>query len=72
MFLAEYARITGQERYREIAGEVAAEALRKLERNGMLVGRTNATWYDAIDGVGYLLLALLYLETGDRRALEAF
>jgi hypothetical protein len=38
----------------------------------MLVGRTKADWYDAIDGVGYLLLALLYLETGDRRALEAF
>jgi hypothetical protein len=72
VYLAEFARITGREPYRELAAEVAAEALRKLERDGMLVGRTNATWYDAIDGVGYLLLAVLYLRTGDRRALEAF
>ncbi len=72
VYLAEYARISGDTRYRAAAGEVAAEALGRLERNGMLVGRTNGNWYDAIDGVGYLLLALLYLETGDRRALDPF
>jgi hypothetical protein len=72
VYLAEYARISGSARYREAAQEVAGEALRRLQRNGMLVGRTNANWYDAIDGVGYLMLALLYLETGERRTLEAF
>ncbi|HEV2126411.1 MAG TPA: hypothetical protein VGW38_26940, partial [Chloroflexota bacterium] len=72
VYLAEYARIAARPRYRDVAHEVASEALSLLERNGMLVGRTTANWYDAIDGVGYLLLALLYLETGDQRALDAF
>jgi hypothetical protein len=72
VYLTEYARVTGEQRYRTAAEDLAQEAVRELAREDMLVGRTGANWYDAIDGVGYLLLSLLFLETGDRETLALF
>lgn len=72
VYLARYAETTGEADYRRAAESLAHQAAQQLDRGSLMVGRTNATWYDAIDGVGYLLLAFLYLETGEAQALALF
>jgi len=71
-YLALYAEMTGESHYRQTALCLAEEAIAQLERPPFLVGHTGAKWYDAIDGVGYLMLAILYLETGEIAALQMF
>jgi hypothetical protein len=65
VFLAEYARISGESVYHSAAEQLANEAVVTLFKQNMFVGHTGADWYDAVDGVGFLLLALLYMETGN-------
>ena len=72
VYLAECARILDHEPYRRAAEDLAAEALRDFDRGSLMVGRTGADWYDAIDGGGYFMLALLYLETADPDLLMMF
>ncbi len=40
--------------------------------NATYMEYTGARWYDAVDGVGFLLLALLYLDTGGRELEQYF
>jgi hypothetical protein len=62
-FLAGAARATGQARYRGKAESLAVEACRLLYAKGMFRGHAGEDRYDAVDGVGFLLLALIGLET---------
>ncbi len=65
-FLVGAAETFGNESYRQAAHRLAAAAMKILFTNGMFRGHAGEDRYDAVDGVGYLLLALLYLETGRR------
>ena len=60
------AAVTGQARYRKKAEGLAAEARQILYVDGMFRGHAGEDRYDAVDGVGYLLLALLWLDSGRR------
>lgn len=61
-FLLHLASETGQEEYRQFAREVAREAVSKLYYKGLFRGHPCKPYYEAIDGVGYLLYALLQLD----------
>jgi hypothetical protein len=50
--------------YAKLARRVANEALATLFDEGMFRSHPGEHRYDAVDGVGFLLLALLWLETG--------
>lgn len=63
-FLLKAAEVMKDPRYRSMAAALAADAERVLYFDGMFRGHAGEDRYDAVDGVGYLLLALLYLETG--------
>jgi hypothetical protein len=65
-FLVHASDALGQPHYRDQAERVAARARELLFTNGMFRGHAGEDRYDAVDGVGYLLLALLYLQTGRR------
>jgi hypothetical protein len=54
-------RLTGDAEYGRFAGEVAREALSKLYYRGLMRGHPCKPYYEAVDGVGYLLYALLQL-----------
>ena len=72
VFLAKYAHVMGDERHRNAAMRLANEAVALLWKKRLFVGNTRAEWYDAIDGVGYLMLAIIYLTTDDKRVAEFF
>jgi hypothetical protein len=72
VFLAEYAERRSSRTHRETAERLLATGIEQLSKGDMLVGHTGARWYDAIDGVGYLLLAALYLHSGDKDILRMF
>ena len=72
VYFAEYARLAGEPAYRDLAAALAGQAVQRLDAGSLLLGRTNADWYDAIDGVGFLALALLHLEAPDPGALDLF
>jgi rhamnogalacturonyl hydrolase YesR len=55
-------RITGETDYLEFARQVARESLSKLYYKGLLRGHPCKPYYESIDGVGYLLYALLQLD----------
>jgi hypothetical protein len=59
--------LTGDTSYRRFAREVAREALSRLYYRGLLRGHPRKPYYEAVDGVGYLLRALIQLD----RALTA-
>lgn len=65
-FLLDAAEVTGEARHRAKASALAAEACRILHCKGMFRGHAGEDRYDAVDGVGYLLLALYSLDTGKR------
>ena len=46
----------------------ADEAVMRLSENGWFQGSPGSHLYEAVDGVGYLFLALIELETGDSAA----
>jgi hypothetical protein len=60
-FLAMH-RLTGQARYEALAREVADDAVAKLVYNGLFRGHPAKPYYESMDGVGTLLMALLELE----------
>jgi hypothetical protein len=71
-FLTHAAEVTGEAGYRRKAEAMAEEAVARLYVGGMFRGHAGEDRYDAVDGVGYLLLALLYLETGRRADYRGF
>jgi uncharacterized protein YyaL (SSP411 family) len=54
--------VTGDEVYLERARKMADDAIEKLWHNGLFRGHPAKPYYESIDGVGYLLLALLQLD----------
>lgn len=54
------------------ASRLAADARRQLLQNGMYQGLAGLGLHEAVDGVGYLLLALLLLETREAGDLYGF
>ncbi|MDR6550789.1 hypothetical protein [Paenibacillus qinlingensis] len=71
VFLAEYARISGRPEYRIAAERLAEEAVKSLYQQEMFVGHTGAKWYDAVDGVGFLMAGLLYLHNGNKDVIRS-
>ena len=67
-FLARAARALGEERHLTLARELADEAVLQLPENGWFQDSPGSHVYEAVDGVGYLFLALIELETGDSAA----
>jgi hypothetical protein len=67
-FLARVARALGERRYVTLARQLADEAVVRLPENGWFQGSPDSHLYEAVDGVGYLFLALLELETGESAA----
>ncbi len=65
-------QLNGNHALFELASSIASHAVKSLDRDGMLVGHGEAIWYDAVDGVGYLLLSLIYLETKDEEIPSLF
>lgn len=61
-FLLHLAHITGEPAYRDLARQVAREAVSKLYYRGLFRGHPCKPYYESIDGVGYLLYALLQLD----------
>jgi hypothetical protein len=62
-FLLRASDVLNDRRLRIQAADVADVAVSSLFAGRMFRGHTGEDRYDAVDGVGYLLLALLYLET---------
>jgi len=67
-FLARVARALGERRYVTLARRLADEAVVRLPENGWFQGSPDSHLYEAVDGIGYLFLALLELETGESAA----
>ncbi|MFH1265698.1 MAG: hypothetical protein ABIK89_08210 [Planctomycetota bacterium] len=70
-FLLHLHRLTGEDEYRQFAREVAQEAVSKLYYQGLFRGHPAKPYYESVDGVGYLLYALVQLDqslegSGDR------
>ncbi len=63
-FLLHASIVLDDNRLRVQAVDLADVAVSSLFAGRMFRGHTGEDRYDAVDGVGYLLLALLYLETG--------
>lgn len=71
-FLAYATEVTGDKSYRRTVEGLADHARQTLYVNGMFRGHAGEDRYDAVDGVGYLLLALLYLETRRKPDYQGF
>ena len=54
--------ITGEAEYLDFARRVAREGLSKLYYEGLIRGHACKPYYEAVDGVGYLLVGLLELD----------
>jgi hypothetical protein len=54
--------LTGEAAHLDFAREVAKEAVSKLVYRGLFRGHPAKPTYEAADGVGYLLVALLQLD----------
>lgn len=61
---------TQEDRYLAQAREMADEAIKKLYYQGLFRGHPAKSYYEAIDGVGYLLYALLELDQVERKPAE--
>ncbi len=61
-FLARLARLTSDPRYADGARALADEAIAKLSFDGIFRGHPAKPYYEATDGVGFLLEALLDLD----------
>jgi hypothetical protein len=55
-------RLTGEVEHQQFAREVAKESVAKLYYQGLLRGHPAKPYYESLDGVGYLLVALLQLD----------
>jgi len=63
-FLLEASEAFGQRGWRSIAERIAEEAMRALWADGRFRSHPGEDRCDAVDGLGFLVLALLRLETG--------
>jgi len=54
--------LTGEPRYLRLARGTADDAIARLFHNGLFRGHPAKPYYEAVDGVGYLLYALLELD----------
>lgn len=61
-FLLHLHWLTGQAEYQDFARQVADESVAKLYYQGLLRGHPAKPYYESLDGVGYLLYALLQLD----------
>jgi hypothetical protein len=61
-FLLNMFLVTGDEVYLQRGRKTADEAIEKLWHNGLFRGHPAKPYYESIDGVGYLLYALLQLD----------
>lgn len=61
-FLLSMRQLTGEAEYEHFARDVAREAISKLYYQGLLRGHPAKPYYEAMDGVGYLLGALVQLD----------
>lgn len=61
-FLLHLHALTGEAKHLDFAREVAREAVSKLYYRGLFRGHPRKPYYEAVDGVGYLLVALLQLD----------
>lgn len=61
-FLLHLQRLTGRPQHGRMARQVANEALSRLYYKGLIRGHPCKPYYESIDGVGYLLYALLQLD----------
>jgi hypothetical protein len=71
-FFLQMHRLTSDAAHLQFAREVAKESLSRLYYRGLLRGHPCKPYYEAIDGVGYLLYALLQLDqtlAGNKDAL---
>jgi len=59
--------LTGQQKYLNLAKRVGNEAVSKLYYNGLFRGHPAKPYYEATDGVGFLLYALLELDQAVKR-----
>jgi hypothetical protein len=71
-FLADAGVTLSQPEYTAEARELAGAAVDILFAHGMFRSHAGEDRYDAVDGVGYLLLALIFLETGRKPDLLGF
>jgi hypothetical protein len=58
-------QLTGESSYRDFATRAANEAIAQLYYRGFLRGHHAKPYYESMDGVGYLLAALLQLQEAD-------
>lgn len=70
-FLVHLHVLTGEPRYLGLARRVADEAIVRLKENGLLRGHPAKPYYEATDGVGFLLYALLQLDEVLRHGRDA-
>lgn len=63
--------LTGESHFLDVARATADDAIARLYHNGLFRGHPAKPYYEAIDGVGYLLYALLELDTVLRQPREA-
>jgi hypothetical protein len=61
-FLLHMYLLTGEPDYLRLARGTADDAIARLFRNGLFCGHPAKPYYEAVDGVGYLLYALLELD----------
>jgi len=61
-FLLHLSRVTGEQAYMDDARAMADDAIEKLYHNGLLKGHPAKPYYEAMDGVGNLLIAVLQLD----------
>jgi len=61
-FLLHLHSLAGEDEYRAFAREVAKEAVSKLYYQGLFRGHPAKPYYESVDGVGYLLYALVQLD----------
>jgi hypothetical protein len=61
-FLLHLYLLTGEPHYVRLARDTADDAIARLFHNGLFRGHPAKPYYEAVDGVGYLLYALLELD----------
>jgi len=71
-FFVHLYRATDGEKYLQLAEGLAKEAVEKLYKNGLFVGHPAKPYYQANDGVGFLLYALLELDDPSQLMAGAF
>ena len=71
-FLVRASSVTSDAKHRRLAESLALDAKRILFNGEMFRGHAGEDRYDTVDGVGYLLLSLLHLQTGKAPAYRGF